>query len=346
MDKGLDEIYDYNDLPEDAGAGSLRPLSFDEYTGQKNLIENLKVYVLAANKRKDALDHALFYGPPGLGKTTLANIIARELGAQIHITSGPAIELGALAAILTNLEERDVLFIDEIHRIAKVVEEKLYPAMEDFKLDLIIGQGAGARTIEYPLKRFTLVGATTRQGLLGKPLLDRFGIVERLDFYTKEELASIIIRAANLEKIPIDAPAALAIAKVSRGTPRIALRFLHRTRDFAEDGNQGIISIKVADYALKRLGVDDSGLDSSDRRYLIALTEKYDGGPAGVETLAATLSEETDTIENVIEPYLIQCGYIEKTPRGRRATAGAYGALGKKAPKPNTQIVPSVEDYL
>jgi Holliday junction DNA helicase RuvB len=334
-----DDLYSGDRLPEDTG--TLRPLSFDEYTGQKNLVENLKVYVLAANKRGDALDHTLFYGPPGLGKTTLANIIARELGANIHVTSGPAMELGALAAILTNLEERDVLFIDEIHRIAKVVEEKLYPAMEDFKLDLIIGQGAGARTIEYPLKRFTLVGATTRQGLLGKPLLDRFGIVERLSFYTFEELSSIIIRAAKLKKIPIEAAAALTIAKVSRGTPRIALRFLNRVRDFAEGASRGAITVKAAEFALERLGVDKSGLDSSDRRYLSALIDKYSGGPAGLETLSAILSEETDTIENVIEPYLIQCGYIEKTPRGRCALPAAYVVLGKKPPfKP-----PTIEDF-
>jgi Holliday junction DNA helicase RuvB len=334
-----DDLYSDDRLPEDTG--TLRPLSFDDYTGQKNLVENLKVYVLAANKRGDALDHTLFYGPPGLGKTTLANIIARELGANIHVTSGPAMELGALAAILTNLEERDVLFIDEIHRIAKVVEEKLYPAMEDFKLDLIIGQGAGARTIEYPLKRFTLVGATTRQGLLGKPLLDRFGIVERLSFYTFEELASIIIRAAKLKRIPIEAAAALTIAKVSRGTPRIALRFLNRVRDFAEGASRGTITVKAAEFALERLGVDKSGLDSSDRRYLSALIDKYSGGPAGLETLSAILSEETDTIENVIEPYLIQCGYIEKTPRGRCALPEAYTVLGKKPPfKP-----PTIEDF-
>ncbi|MDR2401439.1 MAG: Holliday junction branch migration DNA helicase RuvB [Deferribacteraceae bacterium] len=331
----------YDDPPEDGAA--LRPLAFDEYTGQKNLIENLKVYVLAANKRRDSLDHTLFYGPPGLGKTTLANIIARELGVNIHVTSGPAIELGALAAILTNLDERDVLFIDEIHRINKVVEEKLYPAMEDFKLDLIIGQGGGARTIEYPLKKFTLVGATTRQGLLGKPLLDRFGIVERLYYYTFEELACIITRAAKLKKIPIEDAAALAIAGVSRGTPRIALRFLNRTRDFAEEGGGGVITLQTAEYALKRLGVDETGLDASDRRYLNALIEKYRGGPAGLETLSAVLSEEPDTIENVIEPYLIQNGYIEKTPRGRVAAPLAYTLLGKKPPIASEQ--PTIEDF-
>jgi Holliday junction DNA helicase RuvB len=337
----MDKEYIYSDAALAEDTGTLRPLSFDEYTGQKNLVENLKVYVLAANKRGDALDHTLFYGPPGLGKTTLANIIARELGANIHVTSGPAMELGALAAILTNLEERDVLFIDEIHRIAKVVEEKLYPAMEDFKMDLIIGQGAGARTIEYPLKKFTLVGATTRQGLLGKPLLDRFGIVERLSFYTFEELSSIIIRAAKLKNIPIEAAAALTIAKVSRGTPRHALRFLSRVRDFADDAFQGSITVKAAEFALERLGVDKNGLDSSDRRYLSAMIDKYNGGPVGLETLSAILSEETDTIENVIEPYLIHCGYIEKTPRGRRALPAAYTVLGKKPPfKP-----PTIEDF-
>jgi Holliday junction DNA helicase RuvB len=332
---------DFYDLSEDESEITVRPRSFAEYTGQKDMVENLKEYVLAANNRGEALDHTLFYGPPGLGKTTLAHIIARDLGVNIHVTSGPTMELGALAAILTNLEERDVLFIDEIHRITPVVQEKLYPAMEDFKLDIIIGQGAGARTIEYPLKKFTLVGATTRKGLLGKPLLDRFGIEERLNFYTFEELTSIITRAAGLKKVPIEPSAAFTMAKVSRGTPRIALRFLSRTRDFAENSNKGVISVQVVEFALKRLGVNEHGLDSSDLRYLSALIDKYNGGPVGLETLAALLSEETDTIENSIEPYLIQCGYIEKTPRGRKASPSAYEVLGKKTPQP-----PNIEDYL
>jgi Holliday junction DNA helicase RuvB len=257
-------------------------------------------------------------------------------------------ELGALAAILTNLEERDVLFIDEIHRIAPVVQEKLYPAMEDFKLDIIIGQGAGARTIEYPLKKFTLVGATTRKGLLGKPLLDRFGIEERLNFYTFEELTSIIARAAGLKKIQIDPDAALVLAKVSRGTPRTALRNLGRARDFAENRNE-IISLQWAEFTLKRLGIDENGLDTSDLRYLSALIDKYNGGPVGLETLAALLSEETDTIENAIESYLIQCGYIKKTNKGRVATPSAYKVLGKKPPQPpqpQPPQPPNIEDYL
>ncbi len=340
MDKN--EIFSGEELAEDRQQSSIRPLCFDDYTGQKKLIENLRIYVQAAKKRGDSLDHCLFFGPPGLGKTTLANIIAHELGVNLRTTSGPTVEhAGALSAILTNLEDRDVLFIDEIHRLNPTVEEKLYPAMEDYKLDLIIGQGPAARTVQIDLPRFTLVGATTRQGSLGNPFLDRFGIVARLDYYKHDELQQIIKRAAALQSINTENDAALEIARASRGTPRIAHRILRRVRDFADVFNNGTINVEVVKDALVRLEIDAEGLDSSDRRYLSAIIDKYEGGPVGLDTLSATLSEETDTIENVIEPYLIMCGYIKKTSRGRVATVKAYTALGSNGVR---KI--SVEDFI
>ena len=335
-------LYDAEKNSEDIQIGAIRPLSFKEYTGQKKLVENLEIYVQAAKKRGESLDHCLFYGPPGLGKTTIANIISHELGVGLRTTSGPTIEhAGALSAILTNLEDRDVLFIDEIHRLNPAVEEKLYPAMEDFKLDLIIGQGPAARTVQIDLPRFTLVGATTRKGSLGNPFLDRFGIVWRLDYYTENELATIIKRATKLLKIKIEADAALEITRSSRGTPRIAHRILRRIRDFADVFNDGLVDLKVVKDGLIRLEIDNKGLDASDRGYLKAIIEKYEGGPVGLDTLAATLSEEQDTIESVIEPYLIMRGFIRKTPRGRVATASGYEALGMRVLK--THII---EDFL
>ena len=335
-------LYDAEKNSEDIQIGAIRPLSFKEYTGQKKLVENLEIYVQAAKKRGESLDHCLFYGPPGLGKTTIANIISHELGVGLRTTSGPTIEhAGALSAILTNLEDRDVLFIDEIHRLNPAVEEKLYPAMEDFKLDLIIGQGPAARTVQIDLPRFTLVGATTRKGSLGNPFLDRFGIVWRLDYYTENELATIIKRATKLLKIKIEADAALEIARSSRGTPRIAHRILRRIRDFADVFNDGLVDLKVVKDGLIRLEIDNKGLDASDRGYLKSIIEKYEGGPVGLDTLAATLSEEQDTIESVIEPYLIMRGFIRKTPRGRVATASGYEALGMRVLK--THII---EDFL
>lgn len=324
----MNEIYERTEREEDRQLG-IRPSSFAEYTGQQKLVENLQIYVAATKKRNEGLDHCLFYGPPGLGKTTLANIIAHELGVNIRVTSGPTIEhAGALSAILTNLEEHDVLFIDEIHRINASVEEKLYPAMEDFKLDLIIGQGPAARTVQIDLPKFTLIGATTRKGSLGKPFLDRFGIVWRLEYYDKKDLSSIIGRSARLQNIKIDEVAKLAIASASRGTPRIANRILRRMRDFADVFNQGIVSGDVVADGLTRLEIGDGGLDSSDRAYLSAIIEKYEGGPVGLDTLAATLSEEPDTIEGIIESYLIMEGYVKKTPRGRVATNRAFDLLG------------------
>ena len=304
---------------------SLRPCTLAEYVGQGKAKENLKIFIDAARGRREALDHVLFYGPPGLGKTTLANIIACEMGVNIKSTSGPVIEkTGDLAAILTNLEEGDVLFIDEIHRLSPVVEEILYPAMEDYQLDIMIGQGPSARTIKLDLPRFTLVGATTRAGLLSSPLRDRFGVISRLEFYTDQELAVIVGRSAGILGIPIETDGAMELARRSRGTPRIANRLLRRARDFAQVKGNGVISRELADMALTRLEVDGRGFDHMDRRILLTIIDKFGGGPVGLETLAAAVGEEKDTIEEVIEPYLIQQGYLNRTPRGRTATPTAY----------------------
>ena len=304
---------------------TLRPTSFDEYVGQESIKSNLKVFIAAARERGEPLDHCLLYGPPGLGKTTLANIIASEMGVSIRATSGPVIErAGDLAAILTNLEPHDVLFIDEIHRLSSVVEEILYPAMEDYKIDIIIGQGPSARTVKLDLPPFTLVGATTRAGLLTSPLRDRFGVVNRLIFYGDEELGHILERSAGILEVDHDRDGIDEIARRSRGTPRIANRLLRRVRDFAQIDHGGKITREVADAALARLEVDSAGFDSMDRSLLLVIIDKFGGGPVGLDTLAAALSEEKDTIEDVYEPYLLQQGYLKRTPRGRVATPQAY----------------------
>jgi Holliday junction DNA helicase RuvB len=328
------EIFSKEKLNEDLVNLHIRPKRFSEYVGQKKIIENLKIFVEAAKLRNEPLDHTLFYGPPGLGKTTLANIISNEMNVNIKSTSGPVIEKpGDLAAILTNLSEGDVLFIDEIHRLHSSVEEILYPAMEDFQLDIVIGQGPSARTIKIDLPKFTLVGATTRIGLLTSPLRDRFGMVFKLDFYSEDELIIIIKRGSTILNCIIEEEASIEIAKRSRGTPRIAHRILRRVRDFAQVMNNGIISKEIAKFGLERLDIDDNGLDKSDRLYLKTIIEKYDGGPVGLDTLSATLSEEKDTIEDVIEPYLIFRGFIKKTPRGRIATKLTYDHLKINYPK-------------
>ena len=307
----------------------LRPKTLSEYIGQTKVKENMKIYIEAAKKREEPLDHVLLYGPPGLGKTTLANIISHEMNSNLKITSGPAIEKpGDLAALLTNLSEFDVLFIDEIHRLNKSVEEILYPALEDFTLDIIIGKGPSARSIRLDLPKFTLIGATTRAGALTTPLRDRFGIVERLELYNSEELTTIVKRSANILEISIENDAAVEIAKRSRGTPRIANRLLKRVRDYASVLGNGTITLNIAKIALNKLDIDDIGLDSIDRRLLTTMIEKYKGKPVGIETLATTLGEEVTTIEDVYEPYLIQIGYISRTPRGRIALPEAYKHLG------------------
>ncbi len=314
----------------------LRPTTMEEYVGQEKVKANLEVYIKAARERKEALDHVLLYGPPGLGKTTISHIIASELGSQIKVTSGPAIEHAAdLAAILTNLNTNDVLFIDEIHRLNKSVEEILYPAMEDFALDFIVGKGPSARNMRLKIKPFTLIGATTRAGMISSPLRDRFGVIARLELYSDKELATIVCRSAKILSIEIEPEATLEIAKRSRGTPRIANRLLKRVRDFAQVIGEGKITFELADKALGLMEVDKLGLDHIDRRILETMIDKFGGGPVGLETLAAATGEEAATIEDVYEPYLIQLGYIARTPRGRVVLEPAYGHLGKTFPQQN-----------
>jgi holliday junction DNA helicase RuvB len=316
------------EIPQDI---SLRPKCLDDYIGQEELKRNLKVFIAAAKGRSDALDHVLFHGSPGLGKTSLANIISGELGVNINSTSGPVIErAGDLAAILTSLQPHDVLFIDEVHRLNRVIEEILYPAMEDFQLDIVIGQGPSARTMKIPLPPFTLVGATTRVGLLTPPLRDRFGVILRVEFYESDELQEIVIRSASLLDIPIEKEGAFEIARRSRGTPRIANRLLRRVRDFAQVEADGVITLDVAMHGLTMLDVDDQGMDKMDRNIMLTIMEKFSGGPIGLDTLSAAVCEEKDTIEDVYEPFLIQKGFVKRTPRGRVATKLAYNHFNIK----------------
>ena len=324
---------------------AIRPKTLTDYTGQEKVCEQMEIFIAAARERHEALDHVLIFGPPGLGKTTLSHIIANELSVNMRQTSGPVLEkAGDLAAILTNLEENDVLFVDEIHRLSPVVEEILYPALEDFQLDIVIGEGPSARSIKLDLPPFTLVGATTRAGLLTSPLRDRFGIVQRLEFYTTEELASIIVRSAGILNVEIDNEGAVEIAKRSRGTPRIANRLLRRVRDYAQIKSNGVIEKDVADKALDMLSVDQNGFDQMDRRVLLAVIEKFDGGPVGLDSLSAAVGEERGTIEDVIEPYLILNGFLMRTPRGRVATMNCYRHFGLAAPKQLEQLQTSSGD--
>ena len=334
-----DRLIDSEQDNEEVGYdNSLRPSQLTEYVGQKKIKENLNIFIAAAKLREESLDHVLFYGPPGLGKTTLANIIASEMGANIKSTSGPVIEkTGDLAALLTNLKKGDVLFIDEIHRLSNVIEEILYSAMEDYKLDIMIGQGPSARSIKLELPPFTLVGATTRAGLLTSPLRDRFGVVHRLDYYNEKELETILTRSAGILEIAIVPDGANEISRRSRGTPRIANRLLRRVRDYAQVKADGIITREVAGKALEMMEVDGKGLDKMDHKLLLAMIEKYSGGPVGIESLAASISEEKDTIEDVLEPYLIQTGFIQRTPRGRVATPMAYKHFNKLPPSEGNQ---------
>ena len=318
---------------EEAVERALRPKLLDEYVGQQKIRDQLDIFIGAARKRQEALDHVLLFGPPGLGKTTLSHIIAREMGVNLRQTSGPVLErAGDLAALLTNLEKNDVLFIDEIHRLSPVVEEILYPALEDFQIDIMIGEGPAARSVKLDLQPFTLVGATTRAGMLTNPLRDRFGIVARLEFYNAAELQRIVMRSAGLLNAPIDEAGALEIARRARGTPRIANRLLRRVRDYADVKSNGSITASLSDAALAMLDVDPVGFDVMDRKLLEAVIHKFGGGPVGLDNVAAAIGEERDTIEDVIEPYLIQQGFLQRTPRGRVATANAYQHFGLKAP--------------